>query len=249
MNTCNQRKNDKYRFLSQYVQVEQLNQQGWARTYLVLCEDSSKAALIDPIWENLESDLSLLKSRGLVLKMVIGTHTHADHISAGWLLAERIGCEFIMLEGAATHGITQQVKDQEKLEMGSVSFTFHAAPGHTSDSMLVEVSGYIMTGDFLFNGDGGVGRDDLPGGDIDSHWNSLRVLDRFSGDVKVLSGHEPPDIEPRSLDWNRQNNPALLCSSVTEYEAWQKKEWQRLGAVRMLERSLPANLSGILPDQ
>ena len=235
--------------MSQCMQIEQLNREGWARTYLVVCEESSKAALVDPIWENLELDLALLKSREYVLQMVIGTHTHADHISAGWLLAERTGCEFIMLESASTHGVTQYVVNHEKLEMGSVSFTFHAVPGHTTDSMLVEVSGHIMTGDFLFNGSGGVGRDDLPGGDVEAHWNSLQVLNRFSGDVKVLSGHEPPDAEPETLDWNRQNNPALLCSSIEEYEAWQKKEWERLGTVSMLERSLPANLSGILPDQ
>ena len=29
-------------------------------------------------------------------------------------------------------------------------------PGHTNDSMIVHVPGYMMTGDFLFNGAGGV---------------------------------------------------------------------------------------------
>ena len=231
------------------MQVEQLNQEGWARTYLVSCPESSKAALIDPIWENLDSNLSLMNTRGLELELVIGTHTHADHISAGWLLAERSGCQFIMLEGASTYGVNQHVVDEEKLDMGSITFSFHAVPGHTTDSMIVEFTGHILTGDFLFNGDGGVGRDDLPGGDLLAHWNSFEVLNRFSEDVLVMSGHEPPGAESRTLEWNRQNNPALQCSSIEEYEAWQKAEWQRLGKVRMIDRALPANQSGVLPNQ
>ena len=46
--------------------------------------------------------------------------------------------------------------------LGSIPIQFHAAPGHTNDSMIVHVPGYMMTGDFLFNGAGGVGRDDHP---------------------------------------------------------------------------------------
>ena len=55
---------------------------------------------------------------------------------------------------------------------------FHHVPGHTQDSMLVEIGNYVFTGDFLFTGDGGVGRDDLPSGRMEDHWNSLSVLSK-----------------------------------------------------------------------
>ena len=48
-----------------------------------------------------------------------------------------------------------------------------------------------MTGDFLFNGDSGVGRDDLPGGSLEAHWEALSVLQRFDDETLVLSGHAP----------------------------------------------------------
>ena len=235
--------------MSQCMQVEQLNLEGWARRYLLYCKDPLKSALIDPIWENLESNLAHIESMDLSLEMVIGTHTHADHISAGWLIAERLGCDFVMLSNALTYGVTRQVNDMEDLDLGSIKFSFHATPGHTTDSMIVEIPGAIFTGDFLFNGDGGVGRDDLPGGDIAEHWNSLQKLERFSQDVLVYSGHEPPGALPRSLEWNRENNPVLRLSTIEEYESWQRSEWQRLGKVRMIDRALPANCSGNLPTQ
>ena len=59
--------------------------------------------------------------------------------------------------------------------LGSIPIQFHAAPGHTNDSMIVHVPGYMMTGDFLFNGEGGVGRDDLPSGRVHVHWDALEV--------------------------------------------------------------------------
>ena len=52
--------------------------------------------------------------------------------------------------------------------------------------MIVHVPGYMMTGDFLFNGDGGVGRDDLPSAELKST-EALQVLERFEGHTVVCS--------------------------------------------------------------
>ena len=60
------------------MRVEQLNEGMWAMTYLVVCEDSKKATLIDPVWDNLGDYLSLLEEQGLELEYAMATHTHAD---------------------------------------------------------------------------------------------------------------------------------------------------------------------------
>ena len=49
-------------------------------TYL-LADDHGNAVIIDPVLEHVESYLSLLKSLGLTLRMVLDTHVHADHIT------------------------------------------------------------------------------------------------------------------------------------------------------------------------
>ena len=43
------------------MRVEQLNEEMWAMTYLVVCDDTNKATLIDPVWDNLGDYLSLLE--------------------------------------------------------------------------------------------------------------------------------------------------------------------------------------------
>ena len=45
------------------MRVEQLNEGIWAMTYLVECESSAKATLIDPVWDNMSDYLSVIEER------------------------------------------------------------------------------------------------------------------------------------------------------------------------------------------
>ena len=95
---------------------------------------------------------------------------------------------------------------------------------------------------------GGVGRDDLPSGSTDVHWNSLQVLDRFDPKILICPGHDPPGLPESTLGENRTSNPVLQCSTRADYELWQRNEWEKLGEVSRLKYSLPANLTCQLPD-
>ena len=149
-----------------------------------------------------------------------------------------------MSHETASLGVTMYMDDEEKIMLGSIPIQFHAAPGHTNDSMIVHVPGYMMTGDFLFNGDGGVGRDDLPSGRVQVHWEALQVLERFEGHTVVCSGHDPPGTEMKSLDWNRDHNPVLSMTSFESFKAWQEATAAKLGGVSKSRRpSLPICLA------
>ena len=50
-------------------------------TYLLLNESTREAALIDPVREQLDRDLTVLRERGVELRYVLETHVHADHIA------------------------------------------------------------------------------------------------------------------------------------------------------------------------
>jgi len=230
------------------MRVQQLNNEMWAMTYLVVCEESDSAVLIDPVYDNIESYLGLLDAEGLRLTHCIATHTHADHITGCFTLQEKTGCEYVMWEGTPSQGCSIHVDEDSVLEVGTVSFRFHHVPGHTSDSMIVECEGYIFTGDFLFTGSGGVGRDDLPSGRVHEHWNSLNVLERFSGTMLVCTGHDPPETEMQTLAWNRSNNPVLQFNNFEEYANWQKDTTAGLGYVSKIKTALPANLFAELPE-
>jgi glyoxylase-like metal-dependent hydrolase (beta-lactamase superfamily II) len=55
---------------------------GGCLSYLLACERSHAAALVDPEISLLERYLGEASSSGLGLKYLIDTHTHADHFSA-----------------------------------------------------------------------------------------------------------------------------------------------------------------------
>ena len=57
-------------------------------TYLLACEKTGEAALIDPVFETVERDLDLVSGLGLKLASTLETHIHADHVTgAGRLRA------------------------------------------------------------------------------------------------------------------------------------------------------------------
>lgn len=231
------------------MRVEQLNQEGWAKTYLLTVENSNEVCLIDPVFDFTEKYLEVINQSNSVLKYCISTHTHADHITGCFTLREKTECEYVMWHSTASLGVSMLVNQESILQLGSKEISFHHAPGHTEDSMLVHFGSHIMTGDFLFTGDGGVGRDDLPSGRMDIHWNSLEVLNKFSGDNLVCTGHDPPETQMKSLDWNRNNNPILKMTSWEQYESWQKQSISKLGYVSKIKVALPANLFGEIPEE
>ena len=226
--------------------VEDIRPEGWACTYLI--SNNGQAVLIDPVWDYISHYESALKERELELVACMATHTHADHITACFSLRESHGCQYVMSNETASLGVTMHIDDEEKIMLGSIPIQFHAAPGHTNDSMIVHVPGYMMTGDFLFNGQGGVGRDDLPSGRVNVHWDALDVLDRFEGSTIVCSGHDPPGTEMMSLDWNRENNPILAMESFDDFKSWQDETAAKLGGVSKIKTAIPANLFGEVPD-
>lgn len=230
------------------MHFEQLNKTGWAQTYLLVDSTSKSAAIIDPVYDFMDEYLSVIESKGLVLTYAIATHTHADHITACYSLRETTGCEYAMWKDTACLGVSHYLNEEEALMVGSLPLKIHHVPGHTSDHVLVESPTHLMTGDFLFTGEGGAGRDDLPSGRVHTHWLSLKCLDSLNGNLLVCTGHEPPGTEMKSLDWNREHNPVLNMNSFEEYSAWQEKVTAGLGSVSKIKTALPANLFAEIPE-
>jgi glyoxylase-like metal-dependent hydrolase (beta-lactamase superfamily II) len=218
-------------------------------TYLVWDDSTNQATLIDPVYDFMDHYVGVLNDMNLTLAFAMATHTHADHITACFSLREQFGCEYVMWHSTACLGVSKYVNDGETIKMGETIFKFHHAPGHTNDSMLIETGDYVMTGDFLFTGSGGVGRDDLPSGRIRVHWDALDVLERLEGHLLVCTGHDPPGTEMQTLDWNRKNNPVLNMNSYDEYEAWQIEVSAGLGAVSKIKTAVPANLFAEIPGK
>ena len=65
--------------------------QSSAFTYLIACEGTREAVLIDPVLETVERDLALLSELNLTLKYTLETHIHADHVTGADRLRDETG--------------------------------------------------------------------------------------------------------------------------------------------------------------
>ncbi len=68
-------------------------------TYILFDEASRDALIIDPVAEQLQRDLDVLREHGLTLRWAIETHAHADHVTSAGLLVEHAGARSAAPEG------------------------------------------------------------------------------------------------------------------------------------------------------
>jgi glyoxylase-like metal-dependent hydrolase (beta-lactamase superfamily II) len=71
-------------------------------TYLLGCEETGLAVLIDPVMPAWQRDLAEVRSRGLTLAYTVDTHIHADHITSALQLRREAGSR---IANAAADGL------------------------------------------------------------------------------------------------------------------------------------------------
>lgn len=124
------------------------------------------AAVVDP-QRDVRIYLDAARERGLDIAHIIETHLHADFVSGHHELAQSTGARIYLGEGSGATFPHQAVRDGDEIEFGKCRLRFRQTPGHTLESISVEVIDReqgdgpvaVFTGDTLFIGD--VGRPDL----------------------------------------------------------------------------------------
>jgi glyoxylase-like metal-dependent hydrolase (beta-lactamase superfamily II)/rhodanese-related sulfurtransferase len=162
---------------------------GGCQSYLVGCDESCAAAVIDPEISQMDRYLALAARDGLRIRYVVDTHTHADHFSATKPLAARLGAAVVMHRDSPAPFVDMRVDDGEMLVMGRTRLQVIHTPGHTRDSMCLLVEDRLFTGDTLLIG--ATGRTDLPTGDADALYDSLfdGIL-RLEPELKMFPAHD-----------------------------------------------------------
>ncbi len=190
------------------------------KTYLVASESAAEATLVDPLLGREDHYLGVLKELGLKLRFVVDTHVHADHLSGAAALRDRTGADHVMHRNSKVSEGNLRVEEGQDLELGDLRMGFLHTPGHTQDSLTLRLPDRILTGDFLFLGEGGAGRTDLPGGDPGDHWDSLQKLASFPDDLLIFPGHDYHHRTHSTLAEQRRGNPRLQPRSREAYVAW-----------------------------
>ncbi len=203
------------------------------RAYLLFDEASREAVLIDPRFDLTRDYEAAIKQRGLSLKYVIDTHTHADHLSAGDRFRNLTGCKVVMSSATKSRVPDLKVKDGDTLPLGAFSLRCIHTPGHTPDSMSIFDGQRVFTGDTLFIG--GAARTDFMGGSSEQLFDSFRKLKALGEATQVWPGHDYNGKESSTIAREASTNKAFMQPTKAD-----------LVAQLALKGELPANMAEIL---
>ncbi len=158
-------------------------------TYVLFDEKSTEsprpAIIIDPVDDQLERDLEVLRHNNLKLIWALETHAHADHITSAGRLAEHAGAQTAAPDACGITTASKQLVDGDALNFGSQHITALHTPGHTAGSMSfvwkhgadsaaqTHADIHVFTGDTLLIG--GCGRSDFQSGSATDLYNSITL--------------------------------------------------------------------------
>jgi glyoxylase-like metal-dependent hydrolase (beta-lactamase superfamily II)/rhodanese-related sulfurtransferase len=181
---------------------------GGCRSYVIGCEETCAAALIDPELSQVDRYIALAARDGLRIRYLIDTHTHADHFSASQQLARQLDVPVVMHRSSPAPFVDLRLQGGELLIVGRLRLQALHTPGHTRDSMCLCVEDRVFTGDTLLIG--GTGRTDLPSGDAGALYESLfEGVMRLDPTLKVFPAHEYKGRSYSSIGQELAENPRL----------------------------------------
>lgn len=176
--------------------------------YILACNDTKEAAIIDPGGHAAEI-LDAVKKLGLRPKYIICTHGHADHIGAVEQVKKATGAQ-VLIHQADAHMLTDAqknlsaflgenivlapadrlLKEGDRVQVGKLELKIINVPGHTPGGICILVDDIVFSGDALFARS--IGRSDFPGGNHNDLINGIKEkIFTLPPDTKVYPGHGP----------------------------------------------------------
>lgn len=215
-------------------------------TYVLVCEETRNAVIIDPVDSQLERDLALLRDNNLTLIYTLETHAHADHITSAGLLAEHVGARTAAPAGCGIVTASVQIQDGDVLQFGSQKLRALHTPGHTSGSMSYLWKDHVFTGDTLLIN--GCGRTDFQSGSAELLYHSLtKILFALPDATVVWPGHDYQGRTQSTIGIERTSNARVAGKSMAEFVAIMAA--LNLPKPARIDEAVPANLSsGIRQD-
>ena len=215
-------------------------------TYIISSGKGREALIIDPVIENTEGYIKVLKNLDLKLVKIIDTHIHADHITGMNELSKRTSSTKIMGEKSKSEVIDIRVKDNEKIKIENIELTSMYTPGHTDCSYSFLMNDRVFTGDTLLIN--GTGRTDFQNGSAEDAYNSLfNKLLKLPKETLVYPAHDYNGKKYSTIENEKNNNPRLQVSSKEEYADIMNN--LKLAYPKMIDVAVPANTKGLTIEQ
>ncbi len=177
-------------------------------TYLLGCEETGQALLIDPVLPACERDLATVNALGLKLAFTLETHIHADHITSANKLKAIAGSR---IAGPALDRLPCTevgIVEGTPFRMGSVTLTPLHTPGHTDNHFAYLHEERLYSGDALLIE--ACGRTDFQNGDATALYHSVRgKLFALDDDTLVYPAHDYEQRRISTIGQEKARNPRL----------------------------------------
>ena len=213
-------------------------------TYVLASRIGGEAVIIDPVKEQLEQYLKVIKELDLKLVHAIDTHTHADHITALGDLRDITHCTTIMGELSQAHCVSQHVREDEVVRVDGIELKAIYTPEHTDESFSFvlnpNAAQAVFTGDVLLIR--GSGRTDFQGGDAHRSWDSIvNKLFKLPDTTTLYPAHDYKGWTASSIGEEKHFNPRLAGKTESEYVDIMNN--LHLPNPKMMDVAIPANLA------
>ncbi|MEO7557965.1 MAG: MBL fold metallo-hydrolase [Gammaproteobacteria bacterium] len=177
-------------------------------TYLLGCEETRQAVLIDPVMPAWERDLMVINSLGLKLAYTLDTHIHADHITSALHLKKEVGSRIANPAIDKLPCTDIGIEDNVVFEVGSLKIRPLHTPGHTDGHFAYALDNRVFTGDALLID--ACGRTDFQNGDAPALYRSIHEkLFTLPDDQLVYPAHDYNDRRVSTIAQERKRNPRV----------------------------------------
>ncbi|MGZ8317015.1 MAG: MBL fold metallo-hydrolase [Telluria sp.] len=189
-------------------------------TYLLACETTGHALLIDPVISMFERDLAEVRRLGLKLAYTVDTHIHADHITGALELKRATGSRIATPALDRLPCTDIPIEENVPFRMGEVVLNPLHTPGHT----------------------------DFQNGDSATLFRSVREkLFVLPGEVLVYPAHDYTGRHVLSIAQEKARNPRLGTAKTLE-EFQDIMANLKLPYPKFIDYAVPGNrLCGVCP--
>lgn len=191
-------------------------------SYLLGCERSGEAVIIDPVIDTAERDLAVVQSLGLKLTWTLETHIHADHLTGARKLRALCDSKIAVPAMDGLSCADMGVREGEAFRLGGITLNPLFTPGHTGTHHAYVLEGDIHT--MLFSGDAllveACGRTDFQSGDAKTLFRTIsEKFFTLPDDTLVYPAHNYEQRHITTILQEKQRNPRLAGKSEEEFIA------------------------------
>jgi hydroxyacylglutathione hydrolase len=174
--------------------------------YLIVCEKTQAAAIIDP--SEAEPVSRRVEHEKITPIAILNTHHHRDHTGGneGLLAQLKLDVYGHTSDNGRIPGLTRGVDEGDEIQIGEMTGRVLFIPGHTTGHVAYLFDHSLFCGDTLFTA--GCGR--LFEGTPEQMHGSLKKLMGLSDNTKVYCGHEYTESNLRFALSVEPKNPKLI---------------------------------------